>query len=107
MYSIIWSPKAKIALYEALRFIVEKQKIFSLEERVNYAKKVQNEIEYTEQLLMKNPYIAVSSGYPNILKCVILEKYSMFLRVNENKKVCDVVYFWDNRQNPKKLENIL
>ncbi len=102
-YKIIWSPKAEISLLDTLEFIIETHQSNS------YAIKIVDEIERVEKLLSKTPYIGHTielSLNQTIYKFVIMNNYSLIYRIIEYQSI-EIIYFWDNRQNPKKLNSII
>ncbi len=101
MYEIIWSPIAKIALFEALNFTIK------INQSNTYAIKILNEIKHIESLLKNNEFIGSYTDYPNTRKFIILKNYTLFYTIDESQKQCNIVYFWDNRKNTNKLKEIL
>lgn len=101
MYEIIWSPSANIALLEALKFTIKVNKSNV------YAIKIMEELKHTESLLVKNVFLGSLGYFSDVRRCVILKNYSIFYTINEEQKKCNIVYFWDNRQDLNKLKQIL
>ncbi len=97
MYTIIWSRKAEIALFKVLEFVIQHQSNA-------YAIKITKEIKRTEKLLLNNLFIGTLSEIPHVRRCVILNHFSLFYRIDKDKKSCYIVYFWDNRQDPDTLD---
>ncbi|RNL51057.1 type II toxin-antitoxin system RelE/ParE family toxin [Pedobacter jejuensis] len=94
MYAIIWSPIAKTSYIEILKFLEE-----------NWTSK---EIEYfisrTERLvklISQNPNLFQYSINSDTFRCLVVPHVSLFYRLkNEN---IELLVFWDNRKDPKKL----
>ncbi len=100
MYEIIWSPIANTKLIDALNFTIQ------VNHSNSYAVKLLKEIQHIESLLMQNELLGSNADFPNVRKCIVLKKYSLFYTIDEHQKQCHIIYFWDNRQNPKGLEQI-
>ncbi len=101
MYKIVWTNRALKHLQDILDFVITQQKSTS------YANKILKEIEVTEQYIIEQPmaFVEVENTNKTIHKVVLLGNYSMFYFVSND--VVSIVCFWDNRQDPKKLETII
>ncbi len=101
MYKIVWTSRALKHLKDALDFVIIQQKSTS------YANKILKEIEITEQLIIMQPFafVEVENTSKAIHKAVLLNNYSIFYSISDD--VISVVCFWDNRQDPKKLEKMI
>jgi len=65
-----------------------------------------SEVIYSLELLSEFPKMCPifpkrSNKY--IRQLIILTNYSIFYRIIEDKEEIEIVLFWDNRANPKKL----
>lgn len=103
MHQIVWTNKAISSLSEVIDFVIKRN------QSNTYAEKILDEIERKEKLLSNTPLIGVQiEDFPtkNLRKINILGNFSMIYRVY-NSSFIDIIYFWDNRQNPKKLEIVL
>ncbi len=104
MYKIVWTNEGKSSLFEVINFILDGGNT-----NTSYVNKILDEILNVEHYLSKSPFIGVQVldlPTKKLRKIVILEHYSLIYRVY-NDSYIDVIYFWDNRQNPKKLDVIL
>ncbi len=101
MYKVVWTNRALKHLQDVLDFVIMKQK------SVSYANKILDEIKTTEQSVITQPlaFVEIEGTSKTIHKVVLLNHYSMFYTIS--KKTISIVCFWDNRQDPKKLRNIL
>ncbi len=103
MYEIVWSPKAKISLFRILEFTTKHH------QSNTYAIKIVREIQRIERLLLKSPFIGsrvVEFTSEKIYRFILLKNYSLMYRVVGNSRI-EIVYFWDNRQNPELLRSAL
>ncbi len=101
MYKIIWSPSANIELLKALEFSIK------VNNSNTYAIKIVEELKHIESLLIDNAFLGSNTEFTDIRKCVVLKNYSIFYSIDEENKEINVVFFWDNRQDPKELKQIL
>ena len=69
-----------------------------------YSKKLIYEILERVQFLVKNPKIYITTNFIDI-RTSTLGYYNIFYKTT--KKELIIVAFWDNRQNPKKLLQLL
>ena len=98
--AIHWTPMAKIQYSEVITFWIEKT------ETISYVEKVQKEVAYSLELLSEFPKmcpIFPKRSNKDIRQLIILTNYSIFYRIIEDKEEIEIVLFWDNRTNPKKL----
>ncbi|WP_419801342.1 type II toxin-antitoxin system RelE/ParE family toxin [Mucilaginibacter sp.] len=91
---ILWSPLSKSSYYNILVYLEENWTIKELEKFVNRTEEVLNQIHV-------NPLLYPFSNEGNIHKCVITKQTSLYYRIKSNS--IELLVFWDNRQNPKKL----
>ena len=94
-YQIIWSPTARVTYFQILDYISFH---WSSQEVVNF-------IERTDEVLVyikKNPQQYSSSKMRNeIHRFVVTKQVSLYYQVNE--KSVELFIFWNNRQDPSKL----
>lgn len=103
MYRVVWTTKAEISYLNALKFTIK------INESSSYANKIIDEVEKSEKLLIKSPFMGVqiSDFYEKKLrKITILKNYSLLYRIYDDCNI-HIIYFWDNRRNPKKLKTLL
>jgi len=89
-----WTPAAKDSFERILDWLLN-----------NWTKKeVENFIEQTEKTIegiSQNPYMyKASSKNKQIRKGFVNRLISLFYRVRHKENEIDILYFWDNRQNP-------
>lgn len=93
---IIWSPKAQQTYIRVLDFILEK---WTKKE----VKKFSDITASTILKIAKNPELFVASKQKkNIRKGFITKHTSLLYKIKPTE--IELLYFWDNRQNPKKLK---
>ncbi|MDO5616114.1 MAG: type II toxin-antitoxin system RelE/ParE family toxin [Cruoricaptor ignavus] len=98
MWNINWSPEAESQYYHILEYWNNRNKsnIYSL--------KIIDEVERMEELLSYNPFIGqecfLDAKTSGIRRVIVLSNYSIIYRISEN---IDILSFWDNRLDPKKL----
>ena len=93
-YQIIWSPQANQTYLLILEYL---QKNWTERE-------INNFIERTEEVLFfisQNPLLYRYSKQNDSYKCVVTEQTSLIYQIKQDK--VELLSFWDNRQDPKKL----
>ena len=94
---ITWSAQAKKDYYKVLDYLHENWGI----------NEVKSFIDKTEQVLKaikKHPQAFIESPQKkHVRKGLVTKHNSLFYKVKPNKKEIILLTFWDNRQNPKKL----
>jgi plasmid stabilization system protein ParE len=93
-YTVIWSPKVRLSYYQILEYLEEERTINELEAFINRTEEVINHI-------CGNPLLYPFSKKSETRKCVVVKQVSLFYRVKLNS--IELLVFWDNRQDPKKL----
>jgi toxin YoeB len=91
---IIWSPKAKLDLFEILDFYYQRNGTKT------YSKKLNSNFRKTIRLLANYSDIGVQADVQNI-RNVIEGDYSIFYEIKPT--TIEIVTIWDNRQNPDDL----
>jgi len=95
---IIWTFTAKKSFTKILDYLFE-----------NWTnKEIQKFSEETRHILdqiVQNPYMfEASNNKSKVRKGFINELITLFYRIHPRKKEIQLLRFWDNRQNPKKLK---
>ena len=67
----------------------------------DFTTEVQKVIEQIEK--MPNMFV-VSKKYKNVRKGFVTEQNILYYRIKPRKKEIELLVFWDNRQDPKKLK---
>ena len=68
-----------------------------------YSAKIENESNKAETLISANPFIGTEvEDLKDVRRLFIMKYYSLFYRVKENH--VEILSFWDNRQDPEKIE---
>ena len=93
-YQIIWSPKANHIYQQILKYLQEK---WTEREINNFIKRTEAVLSFINQ----NPLLYRYSKQNNSYKCVVTEQTSLIYQINQDK--IELLFFWDNRQNPDKL----
>ena len=96
--NVIWTKTAAKQRRAILRYWTLKNKSSS------YAEKLIVLINNQLKIIAKFPKIYVQSDFPNI-RVSAMGNFSLYYKINE--ETIEVVAFWDNRQDPKKLIQIL
>lgn len=92
--TIIWLPKAKIQLYDISLYWLEK----------SYILKLEAEIAKICEMLEYNPRIGtIVDNRKDVRRVIVLRNFSIFYQIIEQKQVIEIISFWDNRNNPEKL----
>ena len=102
MWELEWTPQAEIQYYDILSYWVEHNGPNS------YSMKIMKEVEKSEDLLMYNPFIGqehyLSSPYTKIRRLLVLKHFSIIYRITDK---VEILSFWDNRNDPKKLASLI
>lgn len=88
---IIWSPRAKLDLFEVLDFY------FKRNGTKNYSKKLNSAIRRSIKLLEKYSDIGVKSDVLHV-RNLIVGDYSIFYEIKS--ETIEILAIWDNQQNP-------
>lgn len=98
MYEIKWTSSAKKRYYNTLEFWIGHN------HSSEYSIKIVSEVDKIETLLKENPYLGklVWGTKEPTRKILILRHFSLFYTITG--KTIEIVFFFDNRDNPKKLE---
>jgi plasmid stabilization system protein ParE len=96
-YSIIWSPKAYLTFQDRIYYL---ERNWTQREINNFTIRVK---EYLE-LLKKEPLIGTPTGRRKTVRIgLIIKEVSIIYRVKPIKKEIELLVFFDNRQDPKKI----
>ena len=96
-YSIIWSPSAYATFEERIYYL---QTNWTEKEIANFTTRVK---EYLE-VLKGEPLIGKRTGKrKNVHTGLIIKEVSLLYRIKPIKKEIELLVFFDNRQNPKKI----
>lgn len=69
-----------------------------------YSKKLNNSIREITKLLKFHPKMGKEMGHKD-MPAIAMEHYSILYRINPERII--IIAFWNNRQNPEKLLNVL
>ena len=95
---IIWTRTAERQLFHVLEYWINKNK------SPRYAEKLSDLVWNHTFFLSQNPYASTESNFPDIRRAS-LGPFSLFFKVYQNELL--IMAFWDNRQDPEKLRNLL
>jgi len=96
--TVIWTKRALKTFFEVADYLQNEWGTTVME---SFTAKAQKVIEQIEE--MPNMF-EVSTKYKNVRKGFINEHNTLYYRVKPRKKEIELLIFWDNRQNPKKLQ---
>jgi len=91
---IIWSPRAKLDLFEILDFYYRRNGTKT------YSNKLNSKIRASVRLLEKHYDIGVQSDINNV-RNLIEGDYSIFYEIKDG--TIKIITIWDNRRNPENL----
>lgn len=97
VFKIIWSPRAEKSYNRISDYILEK---WSKKE----VKKFNDIASSTILKIVKNPEMFVASKKQKKIRKGFVTKHTSLIYKIKSNKIIELVYFWDNRQNPKKLK---
>ena len=91
---IIWSHRARIKLYEILKFFAERNK------SKRYSQKLYGRINKELKLLIKQPDLGIKTDFENV-RSLIVGDYLIFYELSKDLIIIHTL--WDSRQNPEDL----
>jgi plasmid stabilization system protein ParE len=94
---IIWSPRARTTLLNILNYLEKEWGENSVHRFIT---------EVTDILMhvSRNPKMFISTKKNKYIRKGIITKHiSLYYRIKPQKKEIELLTFWDNRQDPKKL----
>jgi len=97
---VIWSAEGKISYFKELEFIYEKWNEKEVENFILLVEEVVKKLE-TGVLQGKNLY------NKNLKSFVISKQTTIFFDYYEDKKLVELLLFWNNSQNPKLLKTFI
>ncbi|MBI9067003.1 MAG: type II toxin-antitoxin system RelE/ParE family toxin [Salinivirgaceae bacterium] len=92
-----WSKEAEETFDAVIEYLENK---WSEKEIRNFVRTSHKVIEQIE----KNPFQFKASGFHSFRKAFVSKHNSLLYGVNEEDEVIELYTFWDNRQNPDKLQ---
>ena len=95
---VSWSYEAEIQYYDTLLFWIEKTK------SEKYSEKREKEVVKISNTLKTFPKIGAIYESKGIRRVVILSNFSIFYRILEEQNEIEIIAFWDNRNDPEKLQ---
>ena len=94
---VSWSSEAEIQYYDILLFWIERTK------SEKYSEQIENEVTKIIQTLKDFPRIGAIYQRKGVRRIIVLFHFSVFYRILEEQNEIEIVAFWDNRNDPKKL----
>jgi plasmid stabilization system protein ParE len=92
---IIWSPRAKLDLYNILDFYFKRNRTKT------YSNKLNLTIRNSVRLLERHPKIGIHTDVKNV-RNLIVGDLGIFYEIK--LKTIEIITIWDNRQDPEKLD---
>lgn len=96
--TIVWTLTATKQRREILEYWNNRNK------STNYSEKIISFTKARLNIVLNNPLIGKKTDFPNT-RVITLGHFSIFYQFN--RKYIIITGFWDNRQDPKKLLNLL
>ncbi len=96
-YKILWTDNALSELQEAYYYL-------ELNWTERELRNLSTELDRTLRLVSKNPKVFQKLGNKGVRKAVVKKHNTLYYRENEQDKTIEVLSFFSNRQNPKKLK---
>ncbi len=93
---IYWTKRAEKTFDKVVVYLL---KDWSEKEVKSFVKKTNSVIEH----ISENPKMFPASKKINIHSALITKHNSLLFKIKGNNQI-DLLFFWDNRQNPKKLK---
>jgi plasmid stabilization system protein ParE len=94
IFNIIWSPKAKETYYNIIYYLIEN---WTKKEIQNFIHRTEIVLDHVGQNYLLYPYSKKGNAY----RAVINRQVSLYYRTKGSN--IELLIFWDNRLNPKKL----
>lgn len=92
-----WTPTARLTYFEVIDHL---KKTWTEKEIVNFV----NTVEKVLKQICDNPYMfKTTRKQKNVRKGFVTKYNTIYYRVKPRKKELELITFWDNRQNPKKM----
>lgn len=97
MYEIKWTSYAFKRYMHIIQYWIKHN------QSSEYSLKIIEEVERMETLLKHNPYVGsvITQTKENIRRVIILKNFSIFYKIKND--IVQIIFFFDNRDNPKKL----
>jgi plasmid stabilization system protein ParE len=92
---IIWSPRARLDLYDILDFY------FKRNGTKTYSRKLNVIIRNSVRLLLQHPKIGIHTDIKNV-RNLIVGDLGIFYEIKPT--TIEIITIWDNRQDPEKLD---
>ncbi len=97
-YAVYWSPSSKDEYAELLKYIESE---YGLESALNFMDKTDEVVNSIATF----PNSGIATKKEKIRMYVITRQTSLLYEVNEER--IELLHFWDNRQDPEKLEDAI
>ena len=97
---IVWLPQARIQFHEIITYWAEEL------ESVSYVQKIREDVQRVLEILKFSPRIGrtVEDINEEVRRVTILRNYSIFYKWVEDYHEIQIIAFWDNRNDPNKLD---
>jgi len=89
---IIWSNRARVKLFEILKFYVDRSKSYSIKLYQTFNKEI--------KILIKHPDIGIQTDVEPI-RGIIIDNYIFYYEYDNERIIVHTI--WDCRQNPDEL----
>lgn len=99
-YHIHWTTSAEISYAEEIEFINKKWNIKEIEKFISLSN------DFIESI-SKNPTIGIYNRKFKFFSLVISKQTTLVYKIVENKNQIDLLLFWNNKKNPKRLQKLL
>ncbi|MGG7034572.1 MAG: type II toxin-antitoxin system RelE/ParE family toxin [Flavobacterium sp.] len=100
-FVIQWSDLAKISFQEEIDFILLKWNVVEVQK---FLLLVDNQLEK----IVSQPTIGQVVMIKSDLYCLVLSKQTtLYYRLNDKENQIELVLFWNNSKNPKKLKKLI
>ena len=97
-YEIVWSVEAEKAFKANIKYLEED---WSENEIANFINKTFDAID----IIKESPLIFKQSlKSKRIRKAIIVKQISLFYKINNSTNTIELITFWNNYKNPKKLK---
>jgi plasmid stabilization system protein ParE len=95
-YKIVFSPEAERTYVQNIDYLLEK---WTVKDAQKFIDKTNNILS----LLLINPEIGIAVKGKRIRKINTVPQVSIYYKIELDKKVIEIISFWNNYQNPKRI----
>lgn len=97
IYHIVWSEPARESYWHNIDYLLENWTEIQADNFVG-------EVNRILDIISKNPRAFAKTEHRNVRSALIVKQITLYYHIKD-KKTIELVYFWNNHQNPKRLND--